>query len=82
MDKLLYYRVCRIRCRLCGSIIEWENRSKADRGPGRVLYCRCGKIGMDPAAFLPRILVMPPATFADVEDLSEPWEDDTNKEET
>lgn len=73
--ELQYYRVCRVRCRLCGTIVEWRNRSKNDSGPGRILYCQCGKVGLDPAALMPRILVMLPATFDDVEQLFEPWED-------
>lgn len=73
--ELQHYRIYRLRCRRCGSIIEWENRSKDDRGPGRVLYCQCGKVGMDPAAWLPRIIVSSPATFDDVEQFFEPWED-------
>lgn len=73
--ELQHYRICRLRCRQCGSIIEWENQSKDDRGPGRVLYCQCGKVGLDPAAYLHRILVKTPATFDDIEELSEKWED-------
>ena len=73
--ELQYYRVCRLRCRLCGSIVEWKNRSKEDCGPGRILYCKCGKVGMDPAACHPRIMALFPATLDDLEPLFEPWEE-------
>lgn len=73
--EVLYFRICRVRCKLCGTILEWKNRSKNDPGPGRVMYCQCGALGLDPSACLYRVLVKPPASFDDVEDLSERWND-------
>lgn len=72
--ELQYYRVCRVRCKLCGTVLEWRNRSKDDRGPRRVMYCQCGSVGMDPAACMFRILVKPPASFDDVEEFSVKWD--------
>ena len=70
-----HYRVCRVRCKLCGSVIEWRNKSKSDGGPGRVLYCQCGMVGMAPSAYCHQIVLVVPATLDDVEDLFEKWED-------
>lgn len=69
--ELQYYRICRLRCRRCGSTIEWKNRSKDDRGPGYPMYCQCGKVAIDPSAVAYRIL----GSDEDFEDLSEKWEE-------
>lgn len=68
-NNLTYYRVCRVRCRGCGDILEYRNKTKADNGPARALMCRCGTTGLDPSASLYRIM------GNDFEDLSEEWED-------
>lgn len=69
MYEMKYYRVCRIRCKSCGTVLEYYNRSKSDRGPGYPTMCRCGKVGLDPSACAYRILGEP------FEDLSEPWQE-------
>lgn len=72
--ELKAFKICRIRCRCCGSILEYKNRSKTDCGAGRMMVCNCGSIGLDPAALMYRIACL--KTGAEYEDLSEPWEDD------
>lgn len=62
-----FYHICRVRCRRCGDLLEYRNRSQQDRGPGRLLVCSCRKVALDPAACLYRILGEP----EDYEDLSE-----------
>ena len=69
--EIKYYRICRLRCRHCGSVMEWRNRSKDDRGPGYPMMCQCKKVGFDPSACFYRIL----GNETDWEDLSEPWEE-------
>lgn len=53
-----------------------KTNQKNDTGPGRVLTCACGKVSLDPAATLYRII-------GDEEnwvDLSEMWEDNATFE--
>lgn len=64
-----YFRLCRVRCKLCGAVMEYRNRSKQDRGPGRPMMCSCGKVGLDPSACFYRVLGEP----EHYEDLSEEW---------
>ena len=60
-----YYHVCRVRCKKCGDLLEYENSSPLDSG--RLLICRCRKVALDPSATMYRILGEP----EDYEDLSE-----------
>ena len=69
--ELKYYKVCRLRCNCCGSVMEYQNRSKDDRGTRYVMMCSCGKVGLDPSACMYRIL----GDKDDWEDLSEEWEE-------
>lgn len=62
-----YYKVCRVRCRLCGDVLEHVNQSKTERSS--LMLCSCRKVGLDPAAVMYRTLGNP----EDYEDLSEPW---------
>ena len=64
-----YFKICRVRCKSCGTILEYENRSKDDAGPGSLMACECGKVALDPSATLYRIIGS--ADFW--EDLSEEW---------
>ncbi len=72
VDGMKYYRVCRVRCKRCGDILEYVNKTK-DENASRVLYCSCGAVGLDPSAALYRIL----GTSADYTDLSEEWDDNS-----
>lgn len=65
-----YYRVCRVRCKRCGDVLEHVNKTK-DESAVRALYCSCGSVGLDPAAVMYRILGSP----FDSEDLSEEWDE-------
>ena len=65
-----YYKVCRIRCRKCGDVLEYVNKVKLSRGMLR--YCSCGAVGLDPAAIMYRTLGNP----EDYEDMSEEWDDE------
>jgi len=69
------FKVCRIKCKHCGDILEYENKSKEDNGPGSPLVCSCGRAGLDPSAVLYRVMAFPPGTMDDIEDLSEEWTD-------
>ena len=64
---LTYYRVCRVRCTCCGDVLERVNRTKTDGG--RMMTCSCGKVMLDPAALMYRIV----GNTSDYEDLSEKW---------
>lgn len=68
--KTKYFKVCRVRCKRCGTVLEYVNRSRQDNGLGSALMCSCGKVGLDPSACLYRIL----GDRENYEDLSEPWE--------
>lgn len=61
-----YYKICQVRCLCCGDVLEHINAVKTDRH-WQMLWCGCGKVGLDPAAVGYRILGAP----ADYEDLSE-----------
>lgn len=64
-----YFKVCRVRCRKCGDVLEYVNKIKLSRGMLR--YCSCGAVGLDPATVMYRILGNP----EDYEDMSEEWND-------
>ena len=74
--ELQYYRICRVRCLCCNSVLEYENQSQNDNGPGRLLTCKCGKVGLDPSATLYRII----GDEKNWVDLSETWEDNATLE--
>lgn len=63
-----YYKTCRVRCLRCGDVLEHINRAKIDNH-FRILWCSCGKVGLDPAAVGYRIVGDP----VDYEDFSEEW---------
>ena len=67
---MIYFKVCRVRCKCCGDVLEYENQSKKEQGTPAPLYCSCGKVALDPSATMYRILGSP----NDYEDTSEPWE--------
>lgn len=62
------YKTCRVKCLQCEDVLEYVNRTETD-SHFHILWCRCGKVGLDPAAVGYRILGAP----ADYEDLSEEW---------
>lgn len=62
------YKTCRVKCLRCGDVLKYVNQGKEDR-LGYLLYCSCGRVGLDPAAVCYRILGDP----ADYEDISEEW---------
>ena len=72
MYQLKYFKVCRLRCKRCGSVMEYHNRAKDDLGTRYPMMCSCGKVGLDPSACDYRILGNP----EDWEDLSEEWTDE------
>lgn len=63
--------ICRIRCLRCGDVLEQNNAAKTDRY-GKMLWCGCGRVGLDPAAVGYRIVGDP----NDYVDLSEEWPDE------
>ena len=65
-----YYRVCRVKCKRCGDLLEHVNQTK-DENASRVIYCSCGAVGLDPSATLYRVL----GNRADYTDMSEEWRD-------
>lgn len=67
---LTYYRVCRVRCNCCGDVLEHVNHSK-EIISHPMMTCSCGKVQLDPAVLMYRVVGEP----ADYEDLSEPWEE-------
>lgn len=68
--KVKYFKVCRVRCKLCGTVLEHTNHTKEDNG-NDALWCACGKVMLDPAASFYRVMGNPD----EYEDLSEPWEE-------
>lgn len=71
--ELKYFRICRVQCCTCKSILEYRNQSKSDRGPGRMMVCSCGRVALDPAASMYRIVEL--KRDAEWKDFSEPWVD-------
>lgn len=69
--KTTCYRVCRVRCKRCGDVLEYVNLTKADNGSG-LIRCSCGKVALDPSPILYRII----GASVDYEDLSEEWDED------
>ena len=69
--KMKYFKVCRVRCKRCGDVLEYENQSKQDIGTRAPMYCHCQEVALDASATMYRILGAP----EDYEDLSEPWEE-------
>ena len=63
-----YYRVCRVRCKCCGDVLEHVNQTK-EMTSHQILTCSCGKVHLDPAVFMYRIIGDP----MNYEDLSEVW---------
>lgn len=71
--EIKYFKVCRVRCKICGDVLEHVNRSKRDNGAG-MMWCTCGKIGLDPSACFYRIVgngISEGSFEASFEDLSE-----------
>ena len=68
--ELKYYKVCRVRCKLCGDILEHTNKTKQDNYC-RAILCSCKNTLLDPSASFYRIVGNP----EDYEDLSEEWEE-------
>lgn len=66
--QLTHYRVCRVKCKCCGDVLEHVNRTKEPQSH-RMLTCTCGKVQLDPHVFAYRINGYP----EDYEDLSEKW---------
>ena len=75
MDKLKYYKVCRIRCLHCGDVLKHVNQTKEENS-AQMMYCSCRRIGLDPSATLYRVVTTFGAKF---EDLSEEWKDGEEK---
>lgn len=67
---MIYYKICRVRCRHCGDVLEHVNRTELDNHP-HLLRCSCGRVALDPSATLYRVLGEP----EDYEDTSEEWVD-------
>lgn len=67
--ELTYYRVCRVRCKHCGEVLEHTFHTK-EMNSCRMRWCGCGKTALDPHPVAYRIL------GDDYEDLSEKWSDD------
>ena len=64
-----YYKVCRVRCKRCGDVLEHVNRSKNELST--LMTCSCGKVALDPSPLFHRIL----GNDEDYEDLSEEWKE-------
>ena len=67
--EIKYFKVCRVRCKLCDDVLEHINTSKEDNH-NNVLWCSCKKTMLDPSATFYRVIGNP----EEYEDLSEPWE--------
>ena len=74
MRELKYFRVCRVQCCACKTILEYKVRFKTDYGPGRMMVCDCGRVALDPAATMYRIVGL--KRDAEWKDYSIPWEDE------
>lgn len=64
-----YYKVCWVRCKLCGDVLEHVNRSKNELST--MLTCSCGQVSLDPSPLFHRII----GDEGTYEDLSEEWEE-------
>ena len=67
--ELKYFKICRVKCNCCGDVLEYVNQSKQDNGLRIMMICRCGRVGLDPAALAYRVI----GADEDLEDLSEEW---------
>lgn len=72
---LKFYKVCRVKCKHCGDVLEYVNQSKEDNGPRLMMVCKCGRIGLDAAALAYRVM----GADEDFEDLSEEWTEEPQK---
>ncbi len=70
-NNLTYYRICRVKCKCCGDVLEYVNLTKNDTGSA-LLRCSCGKVALDPSPIMYRII----GASVDYEDLSEEWNED------
>lgn len=69
-----YYKLCRVKCLRCNDVLEHVNQAKDDRH-FHILWCNCGKVGLDPAAVGYRVLGDP----SDYVDLSEEWPEERHE---
>ena len=53
-----YYKKNVIRCKCCGDILEVEFQKKTDSYV-KMIWCKCGKVGLNPAASMYRIAGFP-----------------------
>ena len=65
--EIKYYKICRVKCKCCGDVLEHINQTKDERNS--LFYCHCGKVGLDPSPVMYRII----GAEEDFEDLSEEW---------
>ena len=63
-----FYRVCRIRCKCCGDVLERTFQTKEMKSYD-MQWCQCGKVALDPHVVAYRVIGYP----EDYEDLSEKW---------
>ena len=54
VDDNRWLKVCRVRCKLCGDVLERTYQSRKDYG-GQMFWCSCGNLGLDPDPVLWRI---------------------------
>lgn len=72
---MTYYRVCRVRCTKCDTLLSKTFFSK-EMVSCRMMTCRCGAVSLDPHPVAYRIVLGAGITWDDVEDTSEPWTDE------
>lgn len=56
------YKICRIRCKKCGDVLEHDNATRA----AEILRCQCGAVGLDPDDLAPRIIAESRGAFEDL----------------
>lgn len=63
------YRICRVRCKKCGDILEHENKTYPTRA--ELQFCTCGSVGLDPDNLAYRIIAESRDVFEDLSQMEE-----------
>lgn len=69
-QEIKYFKKCRVRCELCGDVLEYKNKTKQDNS-STAIWCSCKKTMLDASAYLYQIGGNP----VEYDDLSELWEE-------
>ena len=69
--EIKYFRKNIIKCLKCGDILEFIHLDRHRNRYGKLYYCSCKRVAIDPSPFLYRVL----GHDENYQDLSEEWND-------